>query len=118
MFNEAKLVHADLSEYNLLWFKDEIYVIDVSQAVELDHPMALDFLRRDCSIMNDFFSKKGLHTLSLQDTYEFVTDFSIKDAGDHLSKLFESLLKRDDQTIEAEEHKDNIFKQMYIPRTV
>jgi serine/threonine-protein kinase RIO1 len=30
MFNEAKLVHADLSEYNLLWFKDEIYVIDVS----------------------------------------------------------------------------------------
>lgn len=55
MFQVSNLVHADLSEYNLLWFEDSLYVIDVSQAVELDHPMALDFLRRDCSIMIDFF---------------------------------------------------------------
>jgi hypothetical protein len=47
-----------------------------------------------------------------------VTDFSIKDEAEHLSKLFESLLKRDEVAIEAEEHKDNIFKQMYIPRSV
>jgi RIO kinase 1 len=65
MFQQAKLVHADLSEYNLLWYNNFIYVIDVSQAVELDHPMALDFLRRDCSIMNDFFSKKNLRVLTI-----------------------------------------------------
>jgi len=58
LYNSCKLVHADLSEYNLLYHKDEVWVIDVSQAVEHDHPMALDFLRRDCSIIQDFFSKK------------------------------------------------------------
>lgn len=91
-------MHADLSEYNLLWFQDMLYVIDVSQAVELDHPMALDFLRRDCSIMNDFFSKKGLRVLSMQDTYEFATNGLI-DAEDFLNVRFESMNARD-ETVE------------------
>ena len=90
MFVEARLVHADLSEYNLLWFQDQLYVIDVSQAVELDHPMALDFLRRDISIMNDFFSKKKLLTLSIQDTYEFVTDANIAELEEYLAAKLES----------------------------
>lgn len=47
MLQECKLVHGDLSEYNMLYYKKELYIIDVSQSVELDHPMALDFLRRD-----------------------------------------------------------------------
>ncbi len=59
--------------------------------MELDHPMALDFLRRDCSIMNDFFSKKGVHTLSIQDTYEFATNFGIEDPQDYLNHKFESI---------------------------
>lgn len=48
MFHTCRLVHADLSEYNLLWYKRRLYVIDVSQSVEHDHPRALDFLRMDC----------------------------------------------------------------------
>ena len=36
-------------------------MIDVSQAVEHDHPRALDFLRRDIKNINDFFKKKGVH---------------------------------------------------------
>src|SRR4051812_18486700 len=32
------------SEYNLLWHKSKLFVIDVSQAVDLEHPNALDFL--------------------------------------------------------------------------
>ena len=35
--------------------KGELVVIDVSQAVDLDHPKALDFLREDCAHVNDFF---------------------------------------------------------------
>jgi len=66
LYQRSKLVHADLSEYNLLWHKNEIWIIDVSQSVEHDHPMALDFLRRDCSIMNDFFDKKKLNVLGIQ----------------------------------------------------
>jgi hypothetical protein len=33
----------------------ELVVIDVSQAVDLDHPKALDFLREDCTHVNDYF---------------------------------------------------------------
>ena len=58
MYQRCRLVHADLSEYNLLYHRGEVWVIDVSQAVEHDHPMALDFLRRDCTIVQEFFSKK------------------------------------------------------------
>ena len=53
-------------------------MIDVSQAVEHDHPMALDFLRRDCSIVQEFFSKKLERVLTTQDTFSFVTDLSIE----------------------------------------
>jgi len=70
-------VHADLSEYNLLYFKGLVYVIDVGQSVEYDHPMSLDFLRRDLGVVNDFFGKKNVKTLNIQETYDFVTDFNI-----------------------------------------
>ncbi|MFQ5981291.1 MAG: serine protein kinase RIO [Candidatus Heimdallarchaeota archaeon] len=46
-FQEAKLVHADLSEYNILYWKERAWFIDVGQAVLLSHPLALNFLFRD-----------------------------------------------------------------------
>lgn len=49
LYNKCKLVHADLSEYNLLYHEGSIVVIDVSQSVEHDHPLALEFLRKDCT---------------------------------------------------------------------
>lgn len=33
MYSECKLVHADLSEYNILYFEKNLYFIDVSQSV-------------------------------------------------------------------------------------
>lgn len=39
--------------------------------------MALDFLRRDCSIMNDFFDRKKLNVLGIQQVFNFTTDISI-----------------------------------------
>jgi RIO kinase 1 len=53
MYHRCKLVHGDLSEYNLLWHDNQVYVIDVSQSVETDHPSALDFLRKDAANVND-----------------------------------------------------------------
>ena len=58
LYQRCRLIHADLSEYNLLYHKEEVWVIDVSQTVENDHPMALDFLRRDISIVQEFFARK------------------------------------------------------------
>lgn len=49
MYNKCRLVHADLSEYNMLYVDGSIVVIDVSQAVDRDHCNATEFLRNDCS---------------------------------------------------------------------
>jgi RIO kinase 1 len=44
---KAGLVHADFSEYNLLWWDNRVVVIDVGQAVPLDHPRAEEWFQRD-----------------------------------------------------------------------
>lgn len=48
MYNVGKLIHADLSEYNILWWENKCWFIDVSQSVQPDHPNGLEFLLRDC----------------------------------------------------------------------
>ena len=52
-----ELVHADLSEYNVLMKGDKPYLIDFGQAVVLRHPNATMFLRRDISNILQYFSK-------------------------------------------------------------
>lgn len=55
LFQECKLIHADLSEYNMLYYEKRLYMIDVSQSIEHDHPHAIDFLRRDILNVNSYF---------------------------------------------------------------
>ncbi|MCQ8894547.1 MAG: serine protein kinase RIO [Methanolinea sp.] len=57
LYQEANLVHADLSEYNIL-AGDRLYVIDMGQAVMHDHPRAHSFLVRDIANINRFFHSK------------------------------------------------------------
>jgi len=57
LFSRARLVHGDLSEYNILFGKGP-YLIDMGQAVTPDHPRALHFLVRDIRNINRFFSDK------------------------------------------------------------
>jgi len=57
LFSRARLVHGDLSEYNILYGKGP-HIIDMGQAVTLDHPRALHFLVRDIRNINRFFSDK------------------------------------------------------------
>ena len=54
LYQEAGLVHADLSEFNIL-YGDRPYVIDMGQAVTPDHPRAGFFLSRDIANINRFF---------------------------------------------------------------
>ncbi|VDK22979.1 unnamed protein product [Anisakis simplex] len=60
MYRECRLVHADLSEYNMILNGDQLYIIDVSQSVEHDHPHSLEFLRSDCSNVTKFFRSRGV----------------------------------------------------------
>ncbi len=58
--NKAKLVHSDLSEYNILYYRKLPYIIDVGQSVPLNHPLAIEFLRRDIENIVKYFNKYGL----------------------------------------------------------
>lgn len=60
MYRRAELVHADLSAYNVLMYKDKPYVIDVGQGVLLEHPSSLEFLKRDIHNTVRYFSKFGI----------------------------------------------------------
>ena len=57
MYKLCNLVHADLSEYNLMVNKQELYVIDVGQAVDTKHPKSLEYLKRDIKVITKFFYK-------------------------------------------------------------
>src|SRR5438128_8968218 len=54
---KAELVHADMSEYNLLWWDDQVVVIDVGPAVTLDHPRASEWFKRDVGNIARFFRR-------------------------------------------------------------
>ena len=56
----AGMVHADLSEFNILNFEQEPVFIDWSQATTTEHPEAKEFLKRDVGNVVRFFSKQGL----------------------------------------------------------
>ncbi|MBN1923727.1 MAG: serine protein kinase RIO [Nanoarchaeota archaeon] len=52
------LVHADLSEFNLLYFNKRPVFIDMAQSVLVEHPKALEFLEKDVNNLNNYFKKK------------------------------------------------------------
>jgi len=56
----AGLVHGDLSEFNILVHEGKLVIIDIGQAVLLDHPMAEEFLLRDVSNVVRFFKRFGI----------------------------------------------------------
>lgn len=131
MYCRAKLVHGDLSEYNILYHKRQIIIIDVSQSVEDDHPMALDFLRRDCANINDFFLRSGVEVVvSLRELFDFITAEEIDLEDNHARAVederaqesFHALLIVADDRTEEERRciaaDDVVFKQSFIPRTL
>ena len=59
----------------------ELFLIDVSQAVDLDHPRALDFLREDSQHVNAFFRRAGIAVLNTRELFDFIVDPNINDAN-------------------------------------
>lgn len=62
LYSKAKLVHSDLSEYNILIHRGEAYFIDLSQAVIRDHPHAGEYFARDMENISRYFRRQGLET--------------------------------------------------------
>ena len=121
LYRECKLVHADLSEYNILLHRGQLYVIDVSQSVEHDHPQALEFLRKDCSNITDFFRRNKVCVMTVKELFDFITDVTITESNieEYLKKAQERASSKDIDLISAEEEiSEAVFQQVYIPRTL
>ncbi|KAH9936381.1 RIO1 family-domain-containing protein [Fomitopsis serialis] len=190
MFVECKLVHADLSEYNILYHVEDttplptqapphaasnpadppppsseasaetvhtqnenteptrganadttapqghLYIIDVSQSVEHDHPHAFDFLRADLRNVEDFFAKRGVPAVGLRRAFEFVTRESLVPPGsaEDPAAVLRRWMEEPDQApadADGEERsgdegqsradaaqEDAVFMRSYIPRTL
>ena len=131
MYQVCRLVHGDLSEYNMLFWKKQVYIIDVSQSVELDHPRALDFLRIDCVNVSRFFSGKLSNTLSARRLFEFIVnqtygvdeqemDAALQKLVDEQSMLSDVGLSAEEQMrIRADEEvREKVFMSSFIPRSL
>ena len=83
MFKRCRLVHSDLSPYNILWYNGEAVFIDVGQAVDATHPHSMDFLLRDCTKISDFFSKHFLPEVgSPHELFNDITGLTIQATSD------------------------------------
>ncbi|MDZ7746719.1 MAG: serine/threonine-protein kinase Rio1 [Halobacteriales archaeon] len=69
----AGLIHGDLSEYNIVVDQDEIYVLDLGQAVTVHHPNSREFLERDCKNIAAFFTRQG-HDATGEELLSYVTE--------------------------------------------
>lgn len=60
LYCRAEMVHADMSEYNIMVWRNEPVFFDFGQAVLTSHPNANLFLERDVRNIVNFFRKKGV----------------------------------------------------------
>lgn len=69
----ANLVHADLSEYNILvGYNDKPYFIDFGQAVVFSHPKANEYFERDVRNIVNFLNKRGIK-INYSEAYDYIT---------------------------------------------
>jgi len=71
---KACVVHADLSEYNILVKRDmHILIIDWPQFVRLGHPNAEELLKRDVKNVLAFFSRRFRLNVTPEKVFEYVS---------------------------------------------
>ncbi|CAM9714750.1 unnamed protein product, partial [Ectocarpus sp. 4 AP-2014] len=137
MYQKCRLVHGDLSEYNLLYMEGLLIFIDVSQSMENDHPRAMDFLRMDCRNVTAFFKKKGAQPAAARSVFDFVIDSDLQE--DRQEERLKEVLEKEFDEAEAFEDEskngggksekgaelaaeleiqDAVFMSSYIPRSL
>jgi hypothetical protein len=90
----------------------------VSQSVEHEHPQAIEFLRRDCTNVNDYFKRQGfdtcttmhpigslqlagLTTMTVRELFDFCTSETLADdqVEQHLLDLMSHVNERSDDQV-------------------
>lgn len=114
-------------------------MIDVSQAVEHEHPYALEFLRKDCTnitgrvfllnikihlivlyfLASDFFHHHDVATLTIKSLFNFLTDPTITlDNMEVCLDRLQSQMINSDQLTNEELIEQEVFKNAYIPKNL
>lgn len=102
-----------------------IYIIDVSQSVEHDHPKTFEFLRTDIRNVEDFFKRRSggdVKTLGPRRTWEFVVSESVglsseAELGEGGERRLSAIVTGRVQE-ERDETDDAVFMSSFIPRTL
>lgn len=72
-YTKAGIIHADLSEYNIILQPDgQILIIDWPQAVRTTHANAKELLERDLKNVLNFFRRKFGVDLAVDDAFKYV----------------------------------------------
>ncbi|KAH0789646.1 rio1-domain-containing protein [Histomonas meleagridis] len=107
IYHKCNLVHADLSEYNILIKNKMPIIIDVGQSVEQDNMNSTVFLRNDIAVITKYFKNKGVKTAPLMRLFEFVVEEKL--IADRETVFNEIVEMEEDMT-------SNEFTKIYIPQ--
>ncbi|MCL2686732.1 MAG: serine protein kinase RIO [Candidatus Bathyarchaeota archaeon] len=72
LYKKAKIVHGDLSEYNIMMWKGKPLIFDLSQSVSIEHPMANFMLNRDLVNLNRYFSRLNVNVTPVEELHKLV----------------------------------------------
>ena len=72
LYRKGRLVHADLSEYNVMIWKAKPVIFDVAQSVLTTHPMAEKFLQRDLENIHRYFKRLDSSVPSVKEIHRKV----------------------------------------------
>ena len=119
LFHSCRLVHGDLSQYNILYHDNMVWIIDVSQSMECDHIMALDFLRADCRNVSQFFASRGVAALSVKRLFQFVVRRDVIDLEAHIESILkvaeeELVLLANDNALRSKAEKEEAVFMGYV----
>ncbi|SCV06111.1 LANO_0H22342g1_1 [Lachancea nothofagi CBS 11611] len=122
LYQVCQLVHADLSEYNAIIHEKKLYIIDVSQSVQPEHPMSLDFLRMDIKNVNSYFERMSIDIFSERVIFQFVISETLdKFTGDYNSSddLVEYMARNlPIKSTPEDEAEDEVFRSLHLVRNL
>jgi len=78
LYQKAKLVHGDFSEYNIFKTENGLVVFDLGSAVDLRHPNSHEFLKRDINNIARFFTKRRVPVEDSKKLFEEITKWAMR----------------------------------------
>ena len=72
LYDKARIVHGDLSEYNIMVWEETPIIFDVSQAMLTSHPLSDTLIQRDITNINSYFGRLGVETQDQEELEQWI----------------------------------------------